>query len=72
MMAALVRARKKSGLTGEEVSERLGRARNFVHRVETGQRRLDANEFIDYCEACNVDPLDIMREIIAARRTELK
>lgn len=43
----LVAARKARGLSQEALAKLLGRHQQFVSRYETGERRLDAVEFVD-------------------------
>lgn len=64
MRAALKRARLKAGKSIREVSRDLGRSDNFAHRVETGERMLDACEFVDYARAVQSHPLEIMAEMM--------
>ena len=43
----LAAARKEQGLSQEALAKQLGRHQQFVSRYETGERRLDAVEFVD-------------------------
>jgi transcriptional regulator with XRE-family HTH domain len=63
LRAFLVERRKKAGLTQAEVAARLGRYQSFVATVESGQRRVDVVEFLDFAEAIGFNPRDaIMRQ----------
>ena len=52
----IVEMRQKAGLTQRQLATKLDRERNFVGRLEVGQRRLDLVEFFWFCEACKADP----------------
>lgn len=52
----LKEARLSVGLTQEAAAEALGRPQYFVSRCETGERRVDAVEFLDYCRAYGLPP----------------
>jgi Predicted transcription factor, homolog of eukaryotic MBF1 len=50
----LVAARKSKGLSQETLAKQLGRHQQFVSRYETGERRLDAVEFVDIARELGV------------------
>ena len=56
----LTKQRKKLGLTQRDLGERLKVHHTLVGKVETGDRRLDVIEFIDYCNAIDIDPCYIL------------
>ncbi len=64
MMAVLVEIRENAGVTQRELARRLGRAHSYVGRIETGDRRLDLPEFIEWCEQLKADPLEVLRRIL--------
>lgn len=64
MVAALKSARMAAGLSGREVSTRLGRHINFAHRAETGERQLTLCEFVEYIRVCEGDPVSVLRSIL--------
>lgn len=47
--------REKGDFSQRELSERLGRERSFISRLETSERRIDLLEFFWLCEACGAD-----------------
>lgn len=60
----LIKQREKLGLTQRDLGERLKVHHTLIGKVETGDRRLDVIEFIDYCKALEVDPcliLDLLK-----------
>jgi transcriptional regulator with XRE-family HTH domain len=56
----MIAARRKAGLTQQEVANRLRKPQSFVAKYEGGERRLDVVEFLaiaraigaDQCESC--------------------
>jgi transcriptional regulator with XRE-family HTH domain len=50
----LVAARKARGLSQEALAKALDRHQQFVSRYETGERRLDAVEFVDIARQLGV------------------
>ena len=44
-------ARKRAGLTQEDVANRLGKTQSFISKCERGERRLDIVDVRDFCEA---------------------
>jgi transcriptional regulator with XRE-family HTH domain len=47
-------ARKKAGLTQEQLAELLGETQSFVSKCERGERRLDIVEVRTFCLALSV------------------
>ncbi len=47
-------ARKKAGLTQEQLAELLGQTQSFISKVERGERRLDVVELRAFCIALGV------------------
>ena len=52
----LISVRKDRGLTVRELGALIDEPFQFVSKVETGQRKLNVYEFVQYCEALNIDP----------------
>jgi len=59
----LTAERQRLGITQAELAERLGLHKQFVSRVELGERRLDVVEFADFARALGVDPAEIIQTI---------
>ena len=51
LAALLVEKRKAAGLTQAVVAKRLGRHQSFVATAESGQRRIDVIELLDFAAA---------------------
>lgn len=59
----LVEARKKSGLSQQEVADRLGRPQTYVSKCELGTRRMDVVEFMEMAEALGFDPVALIKRL---------
>lgn len=59
----VVAARKKSGLTQQQLAERLGKPQSYVSKYERGERRVDVVEFLRIAAAIGVDPCRILKAI---------
>ncbi len=61
--ALLRRLREEAGLTQRKIGETLDRPQSWIHSCETGGRRVDVTEFIDWCRACGSLPANIIRRL---------
>ncbi|MDG2958130.1 helix-turn-helix domain-containing protein [Exercitatus varius] len=59
----LLKRRKELGLSQRALGMKMGVVHSFIGKVETGDRRLDIFEFITYCRALELDPVEVIREI---------
>ena len=59
----MIEARKKAGLTQQELAAKLSRPQSFVAKYEGGERRIDVVEFIAICRAISVDSVEIIRKL---------
>jgi transcriptional regulator with XRE-family HTH domain len=59
----LVEARKKAGLTQQQLAGRLKKPQSFVAKYEGGERRLDVVEFLGVTRAIGADPVRIVRAL---------
>ena len=64
----MVAARKKAGLTQQDLAKRLKKPQSFIAKYEGGERRIDVIEFLAIVEAIGADPVKILRALKAARR----
>jgi len=64
--ALMIAARKKAGLTQQDVAKRLKKPQSFVAKYEGGERRIDIIEFLAIARAIGADPVRILRAL--ARR----
>jgi len=60
--------REKAGLTQRELADRIGQSQWWVARSETGSRRLDVAEFIEFCTGCGVDAGGAITDLARRRR----
>lgn len=63
LLRELRKARKRSGLSQEELAGRLGESQSFVSKCERGERRLDVVELRSFCNAIGVSFLDFMTQV---------
>lgn len=59
----LINRRQELGLTQRMLADRLGVIYSLVGKVEIGDRRLDVIEFITYCKALELSPIEILASI---------
>lgn len=62
LIAYLIEARERAGLTQTELAKKLGEYQSFVARLESGQRRVDVIEFLELAEVLGFDPEVGIRE----------
>lgn len=63
LIEQLVVARRAARLSQSGLALILGRHQQFVSRYETGERRLDAVEFVDIARALGRDPAAMIVDI---------
>jgi transcriptional regulator with XRE-family HTH domain len=59
----LVEERKKSGLSQQEVADRLGRPQTYVSKCERGTRRMDIVEFLEMGDVIGFDPAEFIKQL---------
>lgn len=64
LCALLSEARKKAGLTQQQLAETLGRPQSFVAKYELGERRLDVIEFLSIVKILKADAVKIINYLI--------
>jgi len=55
--------RTDAGLTQRDLAKLLKMHNTMVHRSEIGDRRIDPVEFIEWCNACEVNPRDAIQRL---------
>jgi transcriptional regulator with XRE-family HTH domain len=64
LLPALLRQlRVDAGFTQRELAKKMRVSHIFIHTSETGGRRVDVTEFMDWCLACSVQPVDAIRKL---------
>jgi hypothetical protein len=59
----MVAARKRAGVTQQELASRISKPQSFVAKYEGGERRLDVVEFIAICRAIPADSDAILAKL---------
>jgi transcriptional regulator with XRE-family HTH domain len=65
LLDIVVGERDKSGLTQQDLADRLGKPQPWVSYVENGVRRLDALEFIAVMRALGADPRAVFDDFVS-------
>ena len=60
----LQKSRLNAGLTQVEVAKLLKKPQSYISKIESGERSLDLIEFLDYCNAINVNPIKFLTQFI--------
>lgn len=55
--------RVTAGLTQVELGALFSRPHTFVHKVESGDRRVDPVEFVRWCAFCGVKPESVIHDL---------
>jgi transcriptional regulator with XRE-family HTH domain len=63
----LRKLREGASLSQRWLAKKLGMTHIWVHKSETGERRVDIAEFMDWCLACGVDPIEALRTLRQSR-----
>jgi transcriptional regulator with XRE-family HTH domain len=64
LLAVLVEARHKAGITQRGLAARLKLPRSYVSKVETGERGIDPVECVAWAKACRVDPVELFTAFV--------
>ena len=59
----LIEQRRKAKLTQAQVARKLRRYQSFVATVESGQRRIDLIEFLEFADAIGFDPVAAIKAL---------
>jgi len=60
----LVERRNMAGLSQIDVAATLGKPQSYVSKIESGERRLDVVEFVEFARALGSDPVRMLRAIL--------
>jgi len=63
LRARLKELRLDADLTQVELGAVFKRPHTFIHKIESGDRRIDPIEFAKWCKACGEDPGDVLNEL---------
>jgi transcriptional regulator with XRE-family HTH domain len=64
LIAAIVKARKASGMSQREFARKLNRSNNFVWRIEAGERQVNVLEFFEIAKAAGLSPDVLTRRVM--------
>lgn len=67
LIALLIDRRLKAGLTQATLAKKLRRYQSFVATVESGQRRIDVVEFLDFADAIGFDANEALKAVRRAK-----
>lgn len=56
--------REEAGLTQRQLADGVDQPQSWVHKSETGTRRVDVAEFCDWCVACSVEPTAAIKRLL--------
>lgn len=56
--------RKEKGHTMRTLSQIIKTPHSFIGKVENQERRLDVIEFIRYCQALEIDPVEGLKQVL--------
>lgn len=66
--AVLAEARERAGLTQRQLAARVGRPHSVIGMIESEQRQVNMPEFITLAEAIGIDPVELFRSVLRARK----
>ncbi|MFP3925781.1 helix-turn-helix domain-containing protein [Pseudomonas sp. W5-36] len=69
LLVLLIKQRKQSSITQEQLSKALSRPQSFVSKYERGERRLDVIEFLEVCRHLDADAYEILRALERQQRS---
>lgn len=64
LVPLLIELRESAGLTQRDLAHSLLRPQSWVSKVELGERRLDAAELIEWCQAAGADPVQFFKQMV--------
>lgn len=63
LLQVLREAREQAGLTQTDVARRFGAHASFVSKCESGERRIDVLELVQFCKIYGVTVSDLLQSI---------
>ena len=61
---ALKSARLEAGMRQVDVALVLGRPQSYIAKLESGERKIDLIEFLDFSNAVQLDPMKLVKRLI--------
>lgn len=72
LMASLIDQRKFQSMTQQQLANALRRPQSYVAKIETGERRIDAVEVVEWALVLDTDLEILLRPVIIALQTTPK
>lgn len=63
LVSWLREARLDQDLSMRDLAELIDEPHQFIGKTESGERKLDVYEYIQYCQALNIDPIDGIKKL---------
>jgi predicted transcriptional regulator len=63
LLKILKRLRVEKGLSQVQLAAHLDRPQSLIAKIESGERKLDVCQFLDYMEALEASAEDVIREM---------
>mgnify|MGYP006300076791 CR=1 FL=1 len=60
----LRKLRENANLTQRDLGKRLRKPQSWVYNCETANRRVDITEFVQWAEACDVNPKNAFNKLL--------
>lgn len=60
----IANCREQAGLTQRDLAASLGVVSSTVAKAELGTKNVGLIEFLDWCRACDADPVEIFKQIV--------
>ena len=58
-----IQSRKNLNLSQKQLADKIGIVYSLIGKIETGDRRLDSVETVEYCQALELDPCEVLKII---------
>lgn len=63
LITELIKVRKNSGLTQQQVADKLTKPQSYIAKIEKCERKLDVLEFVDLCGVIGADRAEVLEFI---------
>ncbi len=70
LLAHLRELREAAGITQAALAQSLGRTQGHISKIECGDRRMDALQFVEICKALGADPVAAFTRFVRARAAD--
>lgn len=64
LLQTLKNARLEAGMRQVDVALALSRPQSYIAKIESGERKIDLIEFLDFSNAVQLDPVKLIRRLI--------